>query len=1017
MGLLDNPGFAEAAHRLCSHCERFQKPTKEGSVAVKKTSNPRRAKPSSQKKSAPGEKSQAFTIVGIGASAGGLKAFEQFFANLPPDSGAAFVLVPHLDPSHVSVLPDLLRKYTKMPVVQAEDGMKILANRVHVIAPNCEMVVMHGTLLLKRLKEPRGLRLPIDMFFRSLAEDRKDKAVCIILSGNGTDGSLGLRAVKAELGLAIVQDPDSAEYDSMPRSAIETGLVDYILPPEKMAAQLVTYLRHAEFRHGPSAVGAAEKAPESLQKIFQLLRSRTSHDFSFYKKNTLCRRIERRMSVHQIENLSDYAIYLDRNPQEVVTLFKELLIGVTNFFRDPQGFAALSSCLRSEVLADKPKDYTIRVWVPGCSSGEEVYSIAIILRECSEALKKTWKIQIFGTDIDDDAINAARAGLYPASVAADVPTDRLKRYFVAEGNAYRIKKEIREMVVFATQDLLKDPPFTKLDLLSCRNLLIYLEGELQKKLLPLFHYALKPDGILFLGPSESINGFTDLFSVIDRKWKIFRRRASSHTAEAFVPLPAAGPRTQIAKPAVPSQKSVTRPSSVADVAQKLLMDHYAPPAVFIDHAGEILYTHGRTGKYLELAQGHAHLNVLEMAREGLRHEVAAAIRKARLQRQKVTLERLQVKTNGGFQWVNMTVTPVHRQEGIGETFMVVFEDVAPKPMKTGKTTKAVVAATAARRIAQIEQELRHTQEHLQTTIEELETSNEELKSSNEELQSTNEELQSTNEELETSKEELQSLNEELVTVNAELQGKIEELSNANDDMKNLLDSTKIATIFVDNHLCIKRFTSEATKIINLIQSDVGRPISHIVSNLEHESLAADAQEVIDSLVPKERPVRTKEGRWYLNRIIPYRTLGNVIDGVVITFTDISEQKIAEAAIDARNLAEGIVETVREPLMVLDRNLKVIAANSAFCRLFQVTADGTVGREFFALGDGQWNIAQLRDLLENLLPHNTQINEFIIEHDFHKVGRKKLSFNARRIHRESVGTETILLTIKDITAGE
>jgi len=976
----------------------------------------RRDKVSPEKRVSAADKRKPFPIVGMGASAGGLRAFEQFFASMPLDSGAAFVLVPHLDPSHVSMLPDLLRKYTKMPVVQAENGMKILPNRVHVIAPDSVMVVSRSTLLLTKPKEPRGLRLPIDTFFRSLAEDRKDKAVCIILSGNGTDGSLGLRAVKAGFGFAIAQEPSTAEYDSMPRNAIATGMVDYVLPAEKMAARLVSYLQHGAPPLVSMAGGSTKKAPESLQKIFQLLRSRTSHDFSGYKTNTLYRRIERRMSVHEIERLPDYVDYLERNPQEVVTLFKELLIGVTNFFRDPDAFAQLSSRLRSEVLADKPKDYTIRVWVPGCSSGEEVYSLAIMLQECRDTLKKSWKIQIFGTDIDADAIDTARAGLYPASIVTDMPAERLKRYFVPEGNAYRVKKEIREMAVFAIQDLLKDPPFTKLDLLSCRNLLIYLDGELQKKLLPLFHYALKPEGILFLGSSESISGFADLFSVVDRKWKIFRRRASSYAADAIVQFPIGVPRAETAMPAPRGQSPAGRTKNLAEVAQKLLVSQYAPPTVFVDSAGEILFTHGRTGKYLELAPGQANLNVVEMAREGIRHELAAAIRNARLRRRNITLEGLQVKANGGFEEVNMTVTPVRPEEGVGEIFMVVFEDMGPKQAKSGKTGKAVVPATAARRIAHLEQELGHSQERLQTTVEELETSNEELKSSNEELQSTNEEMQSTNEELETSKEELQSLNEELVTVNAELQGKIDELSHSNDDMKNLLDSTKVATIFLDGDLCIKRFTSDATKVINLIPGDVGRPIAHLVSNLQQDSLAADARQVMDSLVPKERQVRTNDGRWYLNHVIPYRTLDNVIDGVVATFVDISEQKIAEAAITARDLAEGIVETVREPLLALDQNLKVIAANSAFCSLFQLTADRIVNQEFFSLEDGQWNIAPLRDLLEKVLPHNAQINEFFIEHDFLKVGQKKLRLNARRIHREGIGTEAILLTISDVTEG-
>ena len=983
-------------------------------MAAKKSSATRsmRRPKTPLKKPSPKAESALFPIVAIGASAGGLKAFEQFFANMPPESGVGFVLVPHLDPTHASMLPDLLKKYTKMAVLQAEDGMKVQRDRVHVLPPNTEMVIMHGTLLLKKPKEPRGLRLPIDTFFRSLAEDQRDRAIGIVLSGNGTDGTLGLRLIKAELGMAMVQDPSSADYESMPRSAIETGMVDYILAPAKMPAQLVTYVKRLVSGRYPRAVAGVERAPESLQKIFYLLRSRTGHDFSLYKKNTLCRRIERRMSVHQIERLPDYVSYLERAPQEVTSLFKELLIGVTNFFRDSLAFEALSRCLMSEVLADKSKEDAVRVWVPGCSSGEEVYSIAIILRECMDKLKKNFRVQIFGTDIDGDAIDMARAGLYPASIVANVKPERLKRFFAAEEDAFRIKKEIREMAVFAIQDVLKDAPFTKLDLLSCRNLLIYLDAELQKKLLPLFHYTLRPDGVLFLGSSESIDGFSDLFSLLDKKWKLFKRRPTAASAEAVVLFPASPPQLQGGKPAPPRPSATAPQSAVLDVAQKLLLEDFAPPCVFIDAGGEILYTHGKTGKYLELAPGHANLNVLEMARQGIRHELASALRRARSQEKPISVAALQVKTNGGSQRLTLTVKPVRRVEGIGELLMVVFEDMAPKQLKSGKA-KIALTPTARHRIAQLEQELKYSQEHLQTTIEELETSNEELKSSNEELQSTNEELQSTNEELETSKEELQSLNEELVTVNAELQGKIEDLSRANDDMKNLLDSTRIATLFLDNQLRIRRFTSEATKIINLIQSDVGRPVSHIVGNLEQDTLSRDAQEVLDSLVLKERAVRTKDGRWYLNRVIPYRTLDNVIDGVVITFTDFTAQKTAESIQAARNLAEGIVETVGDPLIALDGSLRVVAANSAFYRLFQTVSDATVGQLFYDLGNGQWNIPRLRELLERILPQNSRVDNFIVEHDFPRIGRKKMTINALRIHREGIGTETILLTIKDI----
>jgi two-component system CheB/CheR fusion protein len=982
-------------------------------MPAKKTAKPRERQgsksPGAQKKSAE-DTQKTLPIVGIGASAGGLKAFEQFFENMPPDNGIGFVLIPHLDPGHVSMLPDLLRKHCQMPVLQVQDGMTVRGDCVHVIPPNREMVIIHGKLLLKTPREPRGLRLPINTFFRSLAEDQKDMAICVILSGNGTDGTLGLKAIKAELGMAMVQDPASAEYDGMPRSAIETGMVDYILTPDKMGAQLVAFFKHQIPRRVAGSVSGVDRLPESLQKIFHLLRNTTGHDFTYYKKNTICRRIERRMGVHEIERVADYVSYLEHNPQEVTILFKEILIGVTNFFRDPQAFQALGERLLSDVLAEKPRDDSVRVWVPGCSSGEEVYSIAIILRECMDKLKKNFKVQIFGTDIDTDGIDTARAGLYPTSIVSDVTPERLKRFFVAEGDSFRIKKEIREMAVFAVQDILKDPSFTKLDLLSCRNLLIYLDAELQKKLLPLFHYVLKPDGILFLGTSESVDGFTDLFSLVDKKWKLFRRRASSAAAESMVQFPTAPLQLQAAISSAPTQSKPKRESAILEIAQKFLVETYAPPGVFVDANGQVVYAHGSTGKYLELAPGHASLNVIEMAREGIRHELASAMRKAKLQKRQVSLGGLQVKTNGGSQEITLTVKPVRGSDGVGELVMIVFEDTAPKQVRLGKV-KGTLAPKAVRRISQLEQELRYSQEHLQTTIEELETSNEELKSSNEEMQSTNEELQSTNEELESSKEELQSLNEELITVNAELQGKIEELSRANDDMRNLLDSTRIATIFLDSDLRIKRFTSETTRIINLIPSDVGRPVNHIVSNLEDDALFENAQQVIDSLVAKERTVRTKEGRLYLSRIMPYRTLDNVIDGVVITFTDITEETMIR---DARNLAEGIVESVWDPLVVLDEKFLVIAANSSFYAVFRATPDDTIGKSFFELGNAQWNIPKLRELLEQILPQNKQINEFIVEHNFPVIGHKKMSIDALRIRREGMATETLLLTIKDIT---
>jgi two-component system CheB/CheR fusion protein len=975
--------------------------------STKRKSSRQRAKPNRRP---PFSKitSEPFSIVGIGASAGGLKAYEELFANMPADSGAGFVLIPHLDPNHVSMLPELLKKYTEMAIVQAEDSMKVEPNRVHVIPPNNAMTIARGMLRLERLKEPRRLRLPIDTFFTSLAADRGARAVGIILSGNGTDGTLGLEAIKAHSGMAMAQEPASAEYGGMPSSAVETGLVDYVLPPEKLARQLMDYLKGTVSR--PAFTG--EKNSEPLQRIFQLLHARTDHDFSLYKKNAIERRIERRMDLHQLDNMAHYASYLARRPQECDVLFKQLLIGVTGFFRDREAFEELRGDVLPHLLADRAKGEPVRVWVAGCSSGEEVYSIAMVLRECMDKLKKNFALQIFGSDIDADALALARAGLYPASIAADVGPNRLKRFFTAEGNGFRISKELRQAAIFALHDVLKDPPFIKLDLLSCRNLLIYLDAEAQKKLLPVFHYAIKSGGILFLGSSESIDRHADLFSPIDKKSKLFKRRPSA-AAAALVQFPSARPQLKRGMLMSVTPNQPARKTPLSEVTQKLLarVANAAPPCVFIDTRDEIFFAHGKTGKYLEIAQGHAHLNVLEMARQEIRHPLAIAIRKARAQAQRITGGAVRLKVNGGNQKIALTVAPVTEVGDKGELLMVTFEDIADKPVKVGRGRK-VFSATAGQRIAQLEQELNYGRQDLQASIDELQNSNAELKSSNEELQSTNEELQSANEELETSKEEMQSLNEELVSINAELHEKFAELAEANDDMRNFLDSTSIATVFLDRQLLIKRFTAAASSIVNLIPSDVGRPFHHIASKLEEDNLYADAAQVLDSLVAKERQVRSTDGRWYLCRTIPYRTQDNQIDGVVMTLTDMTELKLAESAAAAKNLAEGIIDTVREPLVALDGEFRVIAANGAFYRLFQAEFGTTIAHSFFELGNRQWDIPALRELLEKVLPQNSQVDNFLVESDFPKIGRKKMIVNARRIFRAGVGTETILLAINE-----
>ncbi len=865
-----------------------------------------------------------FPIVGIGASAGGLAAFEAFFSGMPADidPGMAFVLVQHLAPDHKSILTELIRRYTRMQVFEVEDGMAVQPNCAYIIPPNRDMAFLNGALQLLEPAMPRGQRLPIDFFFRSLAQDQRERAICVVLSGTGSDGTQGVRAIKGEGGMVMAQSPESTEYDGMPRSAIATGLVDYELPPAEMPAQLMAYVSHAFDNAVRTASSPSSKAEAAMKKVFILLRAQTGHDFSQFKPSTMGRRIERRMAVHQIEEIDGYVKYLQQTPDEVEALFRDLLIGVTNFFRDPEAFQALEKEVIPRLFAGKPAGAIVRVWVPGCSTGEEAYSIAILLQERLEALKQGHKIQVFATDIDSQAIATGRAGLYPASIAADISPERLERFFAAEAggadgspSAYRIQKGVRDLLVFSEQDVIKDPPFSKLDLISCRNLLIYMGGELQKKLIPLFHYALSPGGFLFLGTSESVGEYGDLFATLDRKSKLYQRKevfpgAQRPAMARFLPPMTA---REEAVSGAGEKKGAPGKLPLRELTEQALLRQVAPAAALVNGHGDILYLHGRTGMYLEPAPGETSVNnILKMAREGLRHDLTAALHQAAQNKETVCCPGVRVKTNGDHTAVNLTIRPLAAGlDGAPEPplYLIVLEEAPPlDPEQTRQaTSQAVVDADgpdtdAEGRIAALRQELRTKEEYLQSTNEELETANEELKSSNEEMQSVNEELQSTNEELETSKEELQSVNEELATVNAELQTKVADLSRANNDMNNLLSGTGIATVFVDHQLRILRFTPTATQIINLIPSDVGRPVGHIVSNLaDYDGLVADTRAVLDTLVPKEKEVQTQSGSWYAMRIQPYRTLDNVIEGAVITFVDITEtKKIQEALHEASN---------------------------------------------------------------------------------------------------------------------
>jgi two-component system, chemotaxis family, CheB/CheR fusion protein len=864
-----------------------------------------------------------FPVVGIGASAGGLAAFEAFLSGMPADvdPGMAFVLVQHLAPDHKSILTDLIRRYTRMQVFEVEDGMVVQPNCAYIIPPNRDMAFLNGALQLMEPSAPRGQRLPIDFFFRSLAQDQHERAICIVLSGTGSDGTLGVRAVKGEGGMVMAQNPASTEYDGMPRSAIATGLVDYELPPAEMPAQLIAYVTHAFDKSSRPATPPAPKAENALKKIFILLRAQTGHDFSKYKPSTVNRRIERRLAVHQIEELDEYIKYVQQTPSEVEALFRDLLIGVTSLFRDPEAFKALEDEVIPKLMASKPMDGAIRVWVPGCSTGEEAYSIAILLAESQGVLKRNPKVQVFATDIDSVGIATARVGLYPVSIGTDISPERLARFFTVEpdGSAYRIHKSIRDMLVFSEQDVLRDPPFSKIDLISCRNLLIYMGSELQKKLIPLFHYALNPGGFLFLGTSETVGEFVSLFAPLDRKLKIYQRKEDLQLTRNRGLGGFLQPITESdATPQRTYEKTARiKKPSLRELTEQALLQQVFQAAALVNRQGDILYLHGRTGMYLEPAPGEVGINnILKMARKGLRDDLTIALHKVVGTRDIVRCAGLQVKTNGDLTTVNLTVSPI--MEGVAEgtdpsLFLVILEQATPsasveepsgvEPSHVvkleGHETAGSDGLDVDARIMALKHELRAKEEYLQTSKEELETSNEELKSSNEEMQSVNEELQSTNEELETSKEELQSINEELATVNAELQTKVVDLSRAINDMNNLLAGTGIATVFVDHQQRILRFTPAATRLINLILSDVGRPVGHIVSNLvDYDNLVADLKVVLDTLIPKEVEVQTTDARWYTMRILPYRTLDNVIEGAVITFVEITEAKYLGDALRA-----------------------------------------------------------------------------------------------------------------------
>ncbi len=947
-------------------------------------------------------------IVGVGASAGGLEALQKLFGAMPADSGIAFVVVTHVQPHRESLLPELLAQVTDMPVVPSAEAIRLRPDQI-VVAKDAllevEGGVLHSAPPEAASNADRGrVSHPIDRLFRALAADQGERSICVVLSGSGNDGTLGLEAVKAAGGMVMVQDPDTAGAAGMPRSAEQTGLADYVLPPDKLPDALVAYCR-GDYLLSAHRRQTLTIPANTVHSILVRLRSHTGRDFTRYKPSTISRRIERRLSVHHLAQPRDYLDYVEKHPAELDRLLQELLISVTSFFRDPDAWDALANIVPG-LLADKPSDRSMRVWVPGCATGEEAYSIAIVLDEQSRLAGKPIDLQIFATDLDERAVDRARRGVFPCSIAADISAERLRRYFHRNGDAYQLQKKIRDSIVFAVQDVLSDPPFTRLDLIVCRNLLIYLRPEAQQHVLSLFSYALRTGGLLFLGPSESVGASENRFETLDSTHKIVRSvdgpQAVQHIfpTEPLLHARAGGHRGQ----ARPSPEAAISLDATARSVEAALLDLFVPCSAVVDEQDRAIYFHGSAGAYFQPEEGEPRNHIVSMAREGLASELSAALREARRERKPASRQRVEVRSNGEKTSVDLSVRPLHVRTGKTGLLLVCLQasenpgtGSPPEPSGSESTPEA-----GANR-DELERELRYTREHLQSTVEELETSNEELKSSNEELQSTNEELKSSNEELETSREELQSLNEELNTVNAELQSKVEALARANDDMTNLMNSMRLATIFLDTELRVKRHTEQARRHVRFIDADVGRPLSDLTSNLDYPDLIEDWERVLSSLVPVEKEIRDVKDRWYIVRIMPYRTNDNVIEGVVITVLDFDRAIRAEhrsrEVQHGRDLFRDIVQAVREPFVVLDSELRIMVANQSFCYSFATGPGKVEGRHIFEVSDGQWDIPELRRLLETVLPDDRAIRDYRVVHESVRGGRRSFLLNARSIERQ------------------
>lgn len=962
---------------------------------------------------------QIFPIVGIGASAGGLEAFSDLLRHLPEKTGMAFVLVQHLDPTHGSDLREILSRTTKIPVQEVADGVRVEPDHIYVIPPNTTMVLKDGALRLAARVMTRGQHMPIDYFFRSLAETRGSGAISVILSGTASDGTEGSRAVKAAGGITFAQDEQTAKYASMPHSAVQSGSIDFVLPPSRIATELTRVANHPYLTREAVETSNSALAPgDQMQALLSILRDATGVDFTHYKQTTLQRRIKRRIVLHKLEDLKSYVRFVRATPGEVDELYQDILIHVTGFFRDPEAFESLSKHVLPHLFSQSHKG-PVRVWVPGCSTGEEVYSLAIVMLEYLwQASSKAAKLplgslpfQIFATDISDRALNRARAGLYSESLMADISRERLRQFFVHIDGGYQIVKPLREMCIFAKQNVAKDPPFSNLDLISCRNLLIYLGPVLQKRVLPTLHYALKPDGYLMLGESESLGAFSDYFALVEKKSRIFQKKKTAMRLAGYF----GGLDFGVRHVEDPKTAREAHPVfSVEKEVDRLLMSRFVPASIVVNDEMEIIHLRGKTGPYLEPAAGRPTFSLSKMAREDLLLDLRAALAKAKRENAPVRKDGVHVQSNGQTREVNLEVTPLRGPTPADRYYVIVFQDVISEA-EMGRSAKKKAASArdgSSRQTAQLKRELGQLREQFQSLIEEHESTTEEFKSANEEVLSANEELQSTNEELETAKEELQSTNEELTTLNEELQNRNVELTSANNDLLNLLGNVTVPVVILDQNLHIRRFTPPAQKLLNLLSSDVGRRLSEIRPNLDHENLGDLAQETIDKVVSSEKEVREKgSGSWYQMRVRPYKTWDNKIDGAVLSFENIDGFKRSLEHLNEYGAA--LIETARSAILLLDGGLRVIKANQVFRRTFQVSTDETEGCLMYELGNRQWDIPQLRDLLENILPNNGKVEDFEVRHDFPTIGKRRIMLNACRIEPQP-GRLLILLYLEDVT---